>query len=530
MFKIKTPISTSELCRMPLSPMFLVSRSGILPSYTLLKEIRFIKARFFLLVFLLLAYEFLRPAVAENLEYSYAATASYGIGFRTQKMDPDLVSTGNSNFDKWDPVNSPARLNFEVGLKKDWIRAFFRGNYFYDWVLQNENLPEKAKRAQDYATLLDAYVELAPRSFGIGRLTFRAGNQVVSWGESTFIGNSINSINAFDVGKLRMPNATLKEAQTPTNMVYAQYGLTQDLTFEALYLLEWEKTRLDPMGTFWSSLDAISDGGNILPLTSTVSLSRAESNKPDRSGQFGISSRYYFSPWGMEFGAYYENLHSNVPNISGISGANPEHSYYFLDYAKNVRIFGLSFNSRIGPYAVYGEMSYRPNAPIQRSNFANVAFTPYPPQKVERGFGRISLAQAQLTVQRLFGPVYFAKADAASVIGEIGVTHTRDKNKYRDLLAPIDSTSWGYTISADVTYNRVIANAINLVPNITITQNVEGTLGPFFEDQKTITIGVRWDARQRWSGLVAYTNYFDGGDANVMHDRDYLSLEVSRQF
>ena len=65
------------------------------------------------------------------------------------------------------------------------------------------------------AELLDLY---AYGKFDIGGrgLFVRAGNQVVSWGESTFIQNGINVLNPVDVGKLRAPGAELKEALSPT--------------------------------------------------------------------------------------------------------------------------------------------------------------------------------------------------------------------------------------------------------------------------------------------------------------------------
>ena len=38
----------------------------------------------------------------------------------------------------------------------------------------------------------------------------RVGDQVLNWGESTFIQNGISVINPFDVSKLRVPGAELK--------------------------------------------------------------------------------------------------------------------------------------------------------------------------------------------------------------------------------------------------------------------------------------------------------------------------------
>ncbi|MFT8046915.1 DUF1302 domain-containing protein, partial [Salmonella enterica subsp. enterica serovar Enteritidis] len=59
------------------------------------------------------------------------------------------------------------------------------------------------------AQILDAFVY---HNYSVGDLpgTVRLGKQVVSWGESTFIGNSINSINPLDAAAFRRPGAEIK--------------------------------------------------------------------------------------------------------------------------------------------------------------------------------------------------------------------------------------------------------------------------------------------------------------------------------
>src|SRR6185295_16139806 len=38
---------------------------------------------------------------------------------------------------------------------------------------------------------------------------------------------------------------------------------------------------------------------------------------------------------------------------------------YFLDYPKNIHMFGLSWNTTVGDFAWSGEYAYRPNLPVQ---------------------------------------------------------------------------------------------------------------------------------------------------------------------
>ncbi len=104
--------------------------------------------------------------------------------------------------------------------------------YWYDFELKDEhrllydiddhNRKEGAKSSG--AQLLDAFLY---HNYSIGDLpgSVRVGKQVVSWGESTFIQNSINSINPMDVAAFRRPGAEIKEGLIPVNMLYLSQGL-----------------------------------------------------------------------------------------------------------------------------------------------------------------------------------------------------------------------------------------------------------------------------------------------------------------
>src|SRR5690606_8634895 len=105
--------------------------------------------------------------------------------------------------------------------------VFVRGKYWYDFELKDEhrlfkdisdhNRKEAAQSSG--AQLLDAFVY---HNYSIGELpgNVRVGKQVVSWGESTFIGNSINSINPVDADAFRRRGAEIKEGLIPVNMIY----------------------------------------------------------------------------------------------------------------------------------------------------------------------------------------------------------------------------------------------------------------------------------------------------------------------
>jgi hypothetical protein len=101
----------------------------------------------------------------------------------------------------------------------------------------------------------------------------RLGKQVVSWGESTFIGGGINSINPIDVSAFRRPGAEIKEGLIPVNMFYVSQSLTENLSAEGFYQIEWDQTVVDNCGTFFSQPDIVSgcdDNLRVLNKRSTI--------------------------------------------------------------------------------------------------------------------------------------------------------------------------------------------------------------------------------------------------------------------
>ena len=167
---------------------------------------------------------FLAPVPAEAYEFEFGevqgnfdTTVSIGASIRTE--DPERsnfcttlggksgncgTSDGNLNYDRqWQLTSTAIKITHDLDLRWKNLGAFVRTSYFYD----NEN--ENGSRdhvsltgdAKDVVganiKLLDAYLsaDFTPRDLP---LSFKVGNQVISWGESTFIQNGINVINPVD--------------------------------------------------------------------------------------------------------------------------------------------------------------------------------------------------------------------------------------------------------------------------------------------------------------------------------------------
>jgi hypothetical protein len=192
---------------------------------------------------LAVAVGFAAPAQAVNfnigeIEGQFDSSLSVGASWSMRSPDRDLIGPNNGGQGQ-SQTGDDGRLNFKKGetfskifkgihdleLRYRDTGVFVRGKYWYDFELKDEhrlfkdiddhNRKEGAKSAG--AEILDAFIY---HNYAIGDLpgTVRVGKQVVSWGESTFIGNSINSINPIDAAAFRRPGAEIKEGLIPVNI------------------------------------------------------------------------------------------------------------------------------------------------------------------------------------------------------------------------------------------------------------------------------------------------------------------------
>jgi hypothetical protein len=283
---------------------------------------------------------------------SFDTTLSVGSLYRLN--DPDRQYYGLTNGGLQRSVNADdGNLNYDAGIASFLVKAnhdlllkyqntglFVRGFYFNDFTNSNGSrsrtaLSDEARKiVAEGAELLDAYVYFNENIAGMPA-TFRFGRQVLSWGESTFIPNGVNSVNPIDVAKLRTPGSELKEALRPLLMASASVNLTESVSVEAFYLFDWDRTRVDPPGTYFSTNDFVAKGGRKVYLgfgavadgSSLGAISRGADREPGDAGQFGVNLRYMAAGLGgTEFGLYYMNDHSRLPVISAISPTVPINS------------------------------------------------------------------------------------------------------------------------------------------------------------------------------------------------------------
>ena len=570
------------------------------------------------------------PASAVNfnigaIEGQFDSSLSVGASWAMDKADPDLYSSNKPGGLGFTATGDDGRLNFKRGetfskifkgshdleLKYGNTGVFVRGKYWYDFELKDEsrlfkdisdsNRKEAAQSSG--AQILDAFLY---HNYSLGDLpgSVRLGRQVVSWGESTFIGNSINSINPIDAAAFRRPGAEIKEGLIPVNMIYVSQSLTDQLSLEAFYQLEWDQTVADNCGTFFGN-DVVQDGCNynyhvgspaIAPLqpiaaangagflvdSEGVILQRAGDRDARDSGQWGLALRWLGD--SAEYGAYVMNYHSRTPNVGmmapglavaaalpGIIGATPAafqqgiaqsvvlgNSRYYLEYPEDIRLYGLSFSTTLPTGTSWsGEVSYRPNMPIQKNtaDLTRAVLNPIAGNTASpisaawgqdiKGYERAEVTQLQTTFTHFFDQVM--GAGRVTVVGELGYTRVGgmgDGRFGRDSVfgAPEDvvqrarygyngyytAGSWGYRARAIWDYSNVFAG-VNLSPSISWSHDVDG-YGPVFnEGSKAISIGVDANYRNTYTASLSYTDFF-GGRYNTLTDRDFLAFSVGVNF
>lgn len=326
-----------------------------------------------------------------DMRLSLDTTLSHGLTFRVEDRDDLLANDVNGNDGDLNYnrglVSNTSKFTTDLDLGYHNFGAFLRLNGFLDF--ENEHGERERTRLSDEAKelvgqdviLLDAYLTGA---FDIGEVAvdLRLGSHVLNWGESTFIQNGINAINPFDVSKLRLPGSELREGLVPIPMVSASVGLTDALTVEGFYQLEWQKTKIDPVGSYFSVTDYVGPGaekavitlpgldlgdmgltpqnniftpglgelgippGCVFPspgpmrggcsqgrmfepdaefLSNFLIVQRGEDRAPDDAGQWGVALRYFADGLNStDLGFYYLNYHSRLPVVSGHTGTRAD--------------------------------------------------------------------------------------------------------------------------------------------------------------------------------------------------------------
>lgn len=493
---------------------------------------------------------------------------------------------GNLNYRRGDIVSAALKGTHELGVKTtDGWRVLLRGSWVLDPQAAQTRRTELSSEAKGIAvrnfTLLDAWVSKDFRWLDDKAATVRLGNQVLSWGEDIFIIGGINQTNALDLRKLHTPGTQVKEILRPAPMLSLNSALSKSLSMEAYYQFGWNAYRFDPVGTFFSTADVVGAGQRPAYIPSSVLGCPAsapcgdhgaaiqpglnvvgfeDDHEPPQGKQYGLALR--FKPQGLdtEFSVYYQRYHDKLPFTTlftdpAYAAQNVANIGYYNEYGQNKDLFGLSFNTKAGPIALGGELSYRPkdSVAIDGSVPLSGRYSIFDPANADakgratvRGFVEEKKIQAHLTglyfteVNSPMGALVKALGAAeGTVLAEVAVTHYPNlkTSEIPYLVFPTyaspNKTSWGYAMEFDLSYPHIWGSDWNLTQSTVFTHDVKGvspnTL-PFLEGRKSLFLGFLFDKGSEWKWQVGYTTFFGGGQANLLRDRDNIATSLSFNF
>ena len=331
---------------------------------------------------------------------SWDTTIGYGQGWRVSGRDCQLIAMANGGCG-YSPNIDEGDLNYgkgtfsqaitgvtELSLNyKDKAGIFVRGSGLYDFYVMDDNAQYMPLNhdARDvvgsYTRLLDAF---GYYRFDMGSVPteLRLGNQVVSWGESTFIPGGLNEVNHYDVSALLTPGAELKTALLPDSMAVVNLQLTKDTSTQLLYLFNWHETLAPPAGSYFGTNNAgvigsnqlflgfgaiSSQGVNFTPLGGTQisnfqAVERLPDHVPPDAGQYGANMKFYLPNFGQgtQIGVYFLNYTSRLPVISATTGtqaglANGFGAINAIGGAAQALAAGLPFAAAVATGAAVGQ-------------------------------------------------------------------------------------------------------------------------------------------------------------------------------
>ncbi len=350
---------------------------------------------------------------------------------------------------------------------------------------------------------------------------------------------------------------------------------------------------LDGCGTFFSPNDYLVDGCDKLFAGAPVGSDRmrqtagayiSRTNSPFGTDQreYGIGATFKSAALQTEFGLYHARMNSRVQTPGGFKSTrvglpfiagdpDGKNVRYFIEFPQGIALTALTFAHKRERGAVYGELSYRPNLPVQLTAgdvlgafISNTAgsllradITALAPGAAFHAYDRFKTTQAQVGMLQEWttsGGVAL-NGMAEMVFKHVASLPDPTKRRYgrADVFGlgpvagacPLNSPSaakqcsfdgyvtpnaWAYRLRLDARLANVMPGLV-LVPSATFTHDVKGWSydGLINEKRQSLNLALRAEYRQRYlAELVLTPNW--GGDYNALSDRDLLSVAVGVKF
>jgi hypothetical protein len=505
-----------------------------------------------------------------------APTQPTGSGAPTGCLDgaSGYNDQGNLNYKKGDAFTTYIKGTHELLLelpdaykfmaRVNWLRdltATHTSGYLSGLNTSGSALPDAAKDDLNFKTrLLDLWVS---KEFDLNgnRARLRAGNQVISWGESTFISGGINQTNAVDIMRLSQPGTQLKEALLPAPIVSLASGLGHGFNAEVYSQLRWNENYLPPVGSYWS----LANAGKGTPATPA----------PKDSGQYGMALRYQSTEAQANFGVYYMRYHDKSASLYA-ANPDPVAPAFATQFLEDRTLYGVSANFPLGNWAIGTELSYRPkDAVTLNTNGANnidgqlclFGGKCYVDEKKYQ----FHVTSTLMLTPGDHGPLLkLLGADSGILIAEAAAVHYPNlKSSYQgvpvaagqwgwgaltandpflvaistgalpppDLPSVGDKTSWGIALDFNWTYDGTLLPGWQVTPEVFYARGIKGRTpnlqGTFMEGASSVNYVLTLTQNPpNWSVAFNYAKFYGGSNLfdQPYRNRDFYGMSISRNF
>ena len=343
------------------------------------------------------------PTGNEDITWRWDNTFRYNLGYRVTTPSDALLKNanmddGDRNFDKSIVTNRLDILSeMDIVYKGRYAARISAAGWYdnaYEGTLDNNvnlatynhmengvpasgiNDTTKFYHRGPNAEILDAFVS-AQVNLGEIPLNIRVGRAATMWGEALFSNTHAVGYAQIPLDLMKaasVPGVEIKELYRPLFNAYLQAQLLDNLSFAAQWMLQWEGNRYAEAGSYFSGSDMLFWGGETL-ISGAVRYAHIADVQPNGMGDYGLMFRYtpaYMSGAGA-IGAYYRRTSDRGPVLH----LNPVARNYYMAFADNIEIYGVSYAQRISSTSIGAEVSFRQNMPL----IGNTAVTMVRPQE-----------------------------------------------------------------------------------------------------------------------------------------------------
>ena len=513
---------------------------------------------------------------------------------------------GNLNFDRGDAVATIAKGYLSLDYRWHSLGIEASGQAWYDYALADQHHPWGNER-NDYSSdrpLGDRGAYTRTRFKGValdtlsvyGRHTraalpwdWRLGYQVLDWGKRMMVMGGLRELNPADFAAALRPGVQ-RDSETRIGIPAAstRIGLSKATSIEAFYQLAFEPSALPQCGTLMSSVDFMAEGcskamfGSLsdrAALPTGIYIRRIPTVEASDGGEGGVALRHTFAAHATEAGLYVAQFHSRLPFYSGTKSGrlgapflpgNPDglNPVYFTEYPENIRMFGATVESKFSKGLVLGEITYRPNQPLQYNSTDVMAaavsltapspfrdkFDARPPGAVVHAWQRHGSLQAQLAgatqLPLAAGPlslgaefvfksivdlpdpaeVRFGRSEAFGQGPVDGVCPPPARPRSCTSDGYVSRNAWGYRLRSSWRITDA-AHSIEYTPSVVFGHDVAGWSGDALISEGRLFANVSLQAvvAKHWTIAAAWQPTW-GGRYNSLRDRSTAQLYLGYQF